>query len=328
MALMDALRAVVDKRVFLWGTARRYNAYVDYLRRRYGNRVQKVSVDAGFTCPNRDGTKARGGCTYCNNRSFVPPYCTPGMSIREQVAAGVEFLSRRYKADQFIVYFQAYSNTYAPLNHLKELYEQALDHPRVIGLAIGTRPDCIDAEKIAYIARLARRYYITIEYGLESVSDETLQRLNRCQTFREWVQAVEMTAGTGIHVCTHVILGLPGETREQMLRMARVISRYPIDYLKIHHLHVVQQTILAAQYRREPFPLLGFREYVDLVVEFLQRLRPDIKIQRLVGETHPRHLIGPIWGMRADAVQREIERELTRRDAWQGKLWLGPSAME
>ncbi len=250
------------------------------------------------------------------------------MSIREQVAAGVEFLSRRYKADQFIVYFQAYSNTYAPLNHLKELYEQALDHPRVIGLAIGTRPDCIDAEKIAYIARLARRYYITIEYGLESVSDETLQRLNRCQTFREWVQAVEMTAGTGIHVCTHVILGLPGETREQMLRMARVISRYPIDYLKIHHLHVVQQTILAAQYRREPFPLLGFREYVDLVVEFLQRLRPDIKIQRLVGETHPRHLIGPIWGMRADAVQREIERELTRRDAWQGKLWLGPSAME
>lgn len=308
--------------LFPWGTHRRYNAYVDYLREKYGNRVQKVSVDAGFTCPNRDGTKAWGGCTYCNNVSFVPPYCTPGMSISEQVAAGVEYLSRRYKADQFIVYFQAYTNTYAPLDHLKRLYEEALAHPQVIGLSIGTRPDCVDEAKIAYLESLAREYYITIEYGLESIYNDSLERLNRAQTFEEWEAAVRLTAGRGIHICSHIILGLPGESQEQMLQEAEVISRYPIDYLKIHHLHVVKKTILAAEYKRHPFPLLGYREYIDLVVRFLERLRPDIKIQRLVGETHPRHLIGPIWGVRADVVQRDIEKELARRDTFQGKLYL------
>ena len=304
-----------------WGTTRPYNAYVDYMRSRFGGRVQKVSVHAGFTCPNRDGSKGWGGCTYCNNRSFVPPYCQPGMSIADQVKAGIAFLSRRYRTEKFIVYFQAYSNTYAPLERLKHLYEQALAHPQVIGLAIGTRPDCVDEEKIAYLAELAQKYFISIEYGLESISDATLQRLNRAQTFAEWEHAVAMTAGKGIEICSHVILGLPGETREHMLRTAEVISRYPIDSLKIHHLHVVKKTILASQYQREPFHLLGYREYLDLVIDFLQRLRPDIKIQRLVGETHPRHLIGPIWGLRADTIQREIEREMRQRNVWQGKLY-------
>jgi radical SAM protein (TIGR01212 family) len=306
--------------VFPWGTTRPYNAYKDYLRTRFEGRLQKVSVDAGFTCPNRDGVKAIGGCTYCNNDSFVPPYCKPGMSIAEQVDAGVEYLSRRYKARQFVVYFQAYSNTYAPLEYLKTLYSQALKHPQVRGLVIGTRPDCVDQAKITYFEQLARDYYISLEYGLESIHDLTLERINRGHDFREWAEAVEKTAGRGIHIASHVILGLPGETREQMLQIAEVISRYPIDSLKIHHLHIVKKTALATQYKREPFPVFGYNEYISFVIEFLQRLRPDIYIQRLVGETHPRNLVAPIWGVRANTVQRHIEDEMQRRGAWQGHL--------
>jgi len=306
---------------FPWSSQRRYNAYVDYMRQRFGGRVQKVSVDAGFTCPNRDGTRGYGGCTYCNNVSFVPPYCRPGMSVAEQVVAGIEYLSRRYKTEQFIVYFQAYSNTYAPLERLKFLYEQALNHPRVIGLAIGTRPDCIDEQKLDYLERLAESYYISIEYGLETIYNKTLEQLNRGHGFEEWAEAVQRSAHRGIEISSHVILGLPGETREQMLHTAEVISRYPIDTLKIHHLHVVRKTILANQFLKHPFPLLGYREYIDLVIAFLERLRPTIKVQRLVGETHPRHLIGPIWGVRADVVQKHIEQELERRNTYQGRLF-------
>lgn len=307
--------------VFPWGTARRYNAYVDYLKNRFGGRVQKVIVDAGFTCPNRDGSKGYAGCTYCNNDSFKPPYCQPGMTVREQVAAGIEYLARRYKVDRFIAYFQPYSNTYAPLSRLQELYEQALAHPQVIGLAIGTRSDCVDEAKISYLQQLARDYYVTVEYGLESPYDETLKWINRQHDFRSWEEAVRLTAGRGIDICAHVILGFPTETRRQMLQTAAIVSRYPIDYLKIHHLHIVRKTVMAKQYQDRPFPLIGYREYVDLVAEFLQRLRPDIKVQRLVGETHPRILIAPNWGLRADAIQRHIEEELRRRDLWQGKLW-------
>ncbi len=307
--------------LYPWGSRRPYNSYKDFLTKKFNGRLQKVSVNAGFTCPNRDGSKGFGGCTYCNNDSFVPPYCQPGMTIAEQVAAGVEYLSRRYKAKQFMVYFQAYSNTYAPLPYLQSLYEQALDHPQVIGLAIGTRPDCVDEAKLTYLESLAKAYFISIEYGLESTNDLILEQLNRGHTFREWADAVEMTAGRGIHIGSHVILGLPGETREAMLHTAETISNYPIDSLKIHHLHVVKKTVLATEYKRNPFPVFGYREYIDLVIEFLQRLRPDILIQRLVGETHPRHLIAPIWGVRAATVQNDIEQEMRRRNVWQGKLW-------
>lgn len=309
------------KPIFPWGTSRRYNAFLDYSRTRFGERVQKVSVDAGFTCPNRDGTKGYAGCTYCNNMSFVPPYVHPGMSISAQVSAGVDYLSRRYKANKFIAYFQAYSNTYAPLEHLINFYEQALSHPKIIGLSIGTRPDCIDLEKVGYLQELAKKYYITIEYGAESIYDQTLETLNRQHTFQEWIDAVQMTSGRGIFISSHVILGLPGETIEQMMHTAEVISRYPIDYLKIHHLHIVKKTILAAQYSQDPFPLFNYREYLEVVVDFLQRLRPDIKIQRLVGETHPRHLVAPHWGLRVATILRHIEEELEKRKTWQGKLY-------
>ncbi len=309
-----------EGRRFLWGTPRRYNAYVDYLRQRFGGRVQKVAVDAGFTCPNRDGSKGYGGCIYCNNDSFTPSYTQPESSIRDQLAAGMEYLRRRYKADKFLAYFQSYSNTYAPPDRLKALYEEALSQPGVIGLAIGTRSDCIDEEKIAYLEELARDYYITLEYGLESPHEHSLKWMNRQHDFQSWVDAVHLTAGRGIDINAHVILGFPTESREMMLETAEIISRYPLDYLKIHHLHITGRTILAKRYREQPFPLLSYREYIDLAVEFIQRLRPDIKLQRLVGETHPRHLVGPRWGVRAPQVQQDIEKELERRNVWQGKL--------
>ena len=305
-------------------TDKRYNSYGDYLKSKFGGRVRKISIDAGFTCPNRDGTKGYGGCTYCNNISFVPSYCQPGMSIAEQVEAGVAFLSRRYKANKFIAYFQAYSNTYAPLKDLKQIYEEALLHPQVIGLSIGTRPDCIDEEKIVYLQELANEYYITIEYGAESIYNRSLARLNRQHTFQEWINAVKMTANREIKIASHVILGLPGESKNQMLHMAEVISQYPIDYLKIHHLHIVKGTILAKEYKDNPFHLFEYREYLDLVTEFLQRLRPDIKVQRLVGETNPRHLIGPHWGLRVNKIMQHIEEELKRQDVWQGRLFKKP----
>lgn len=305
--------------IFPWGSSRPFYAYGDFIKKKFGSRVQKVIVDAGFTCPNRDGRKGYGGCIYCNNDSFTPGYCRSELSISEQVQSGIEFLSRRYKANKFIVYFQPYSNTYAPLPELKNIYAQALQHPQVIGLSIGTRPDCIDEEKIAYLQELAQKYFITIEYGLESPYDETLRWINRQHDFQSWVQAVKMTAGRGISICTHLILGFPVETREMMIETARIISRYPIDDLKIHHLHIVPHTVLAKKYQEQPFTLLDYEEYVQLVVEFLTYLRPDIKIQRLAGETPPGMLIAPDWGVRGAEIQRQIEQELIHQHCWQGK---------
>jgi hypothetical protein len=323
--MKTVLEQSVRKRAphYPWGGSRPYNAFVDHLKKEFGARIQKVIVDAGFTCPNRDGSKGFGGCTYCNNDSFKPPYCKPDMSIKEQVEAGISFLSRRYKVDRFLVYFQPYSNTYASLEKLQNLYEQALSHPQVIGLTIGTRPDCIDRKKLDYLQQLARDSYISIEYGLESPYEKSLEWINRQHDFRTWEEAVEMTRDRGIQICTHVILGFPTETRAEMLNTANVVSRYPISDLKIHHLHITKKTILAKKYRDNPFHLFELPEYLELVGDFLQRLRPDIRIQRLCGETHPRHLIGPNWGLRADAVQRRIESLMKEKEVWQGKRYTG-----
>ncbi len=310
-----------DELLFPWESPRRYNAYTDYLKARFGERLQKVIIDAGFTCPNRDGSSGYGGCTYCNNDAFTPPTGQSGKQIPEQLENGISYLSHRYGAGRFIAYFQPYSNTYAPLSRLKELYEQALSHPAVVGLSIGTRPDCIDEEKIKYLESLARDYYISVEYGLESPYDKTLDWINRQHDFRCWEEAVTMTANRGIDICTHIILGFPTESREEMLDTATTLSDYPLDSLKIHHLHIVKKTVLAKRYKEEPFHLFDFPEYMDLVIGFLERLNPEIKIQRLSGETQPGMLVAPNWGgLRADAIQRRLESELTRRNTWQGRL--------
>ncbi len=310
-----------ENNVFPWGTNRRYNAFIDYTKQIFGSRIQKVIVDAGFTCPNRDGSKGYGGCIYCNNESFKPRYSDPEKNVIDQVETGINFLSKRYKVNKFIVYFQPYSNTYAPLEDLKFLYEQALTHPQVIGISIGTRPDCVDEEKIKYLEKLARDYYVTIEYGLESPHDKTLKWINRQHDFNKWVDAVKMTVGRGIHICSHIILGFPTESKAEMLETAYILSQYPIDYLKIHHLHIVENTILEKKYRDEPFHLFSYKEYLQLVIDFLQRLKPEIKIQRLMGETPLSILIAPQWGIRADTIHRRIHMEMAKSDVWQGKLY-------
>lgn len=299
----------------------RYNAYGRFLKEKFGCRVYKVIVDAGFTCPNRDGTIAIGGCTYCNNDSFRPGAVNRLIPIAEQVERGIEYLKRRYRAQKFIVYFQPFTNTYAPLETLVPLYESALDHREVVGLAVGTRPDCIDDAKIAWFENLARSRFVTLEYGLESIYDETLVRINRGHDYQCWVDAVRRTSGRGIALCTHLILGFPWETREQMLAMAGAVSSAGIDFLKLHHLHVVRHTAMGREYQKKPFPLLGYQEYLDLVVEFLEKLSPSIRLERLFGLAPESELLAPRWGKTKAEIQYDIESSLASRHTYQGRRY-------
>lgn len=310
---------------FPWGHSKRYNTYREYQKKIYGQRVQKVAVDAGFTCPNRDGTVARGGCIYCNNESFNPSYNTARKSITRQIEEGIEFLERRYGARKFIVYFQPYSNTYDSLDKLKRLYEEALSHPRVIGLTIGTRPDCVDQDKIAYLQQLARSFDITIEYGLESIFDDTLRRINRGHDVQSFLDALEMTRNRGIKICTHMIFGFPWERPQQWLESAVWLSDKAIDFLKVHQLHVVRGTALENIYNKHPFDFMSVQDYLDFIVDFLQLLNPEIIIQRLFGEAPPRTLIAPHWGIRNTELIRRLDALLDEKNAWQGKLYCGPA---
>jgi radical SAM protein (TIGR01212 family) len=312
-----------NEALFPWGTAKRYNTFSNYQKKLFGERVQKVTIDAGFTCPNRDGTVGIGGCIYCNNDSFNPSYNTAENSITHQIEEGVEYLKRRYRRNlrKFIVYFQPHSNTYAPLNVLKKYYEEALAFDEVVGLTIGTRPDCIDDEKLDYLQNLAENFDITIEYGLESLSDDTLKRVNRGHDVETFFKAIEMTKNRGIKICAHLIIGFPWEEREQWIKSADVLSQYPLDFIKIHHLHIVKNTVLAAQYKKEPFHLLTKEEYMDILADFLERLNPEIVIQRLFGESPPNMLIAPNWGIRNSLLLSIFDDYLKRRDSWQGKLF-------
>lgn len=300
---------------------KRYNSYLEYMKRKHGKRIQKVTVDAGFTCPNRDGLLGSNGCIYCNNASFNPGYNSAKISISAQIEAGIEFLQRRYGSEHYIVYFQPYSNTYAPLEQLKKIYEEALSQPHVVGLTIGTRPDCVDEEILNYLAGLSETYDITVEYGLESTSDQTLQKINRCHDFQCYLDAVHLTASLKLKQCTHLILGFPWEDKSHWLNEAEILSSLPIDFLKIHQLHIVKETPLGNMYMNNPFPLLTFPEYLDLIIAFLERLNPEIVIQRLAGEAPPHMLIAPHWGMRASEIVRRIETEMVLRDTWQGKMY-------
>jgi uncharacterized protein len=299
----------------------RYNAYGPFLKARFGCRVYKVTVDAGFTCPNRDGTVAVGGCTYCNNDSFNPGGTAQPRPIREQVREGIEYLKMRYRARKFIVYFQPYTNTHAVPQALGELYAMALDHPDVVGLAVGTRPDCIDDAKLELFQVLARDYFVTLEYGLESIYNKTLLKINRGHDFNCSLEAIRRTRNRGIWISAHLILGFPWETRNQMLQMASAVSNIGLDFLKLHHLHVVRNTALGREYEQSPFPLLGFEDYVDLVVDFLERLNPAVKLERLFGLAPEEYLLGPRWGKTKAEVQYAIETRLVCRDAYQGRLY-------
>jgi uncharacterized protein len=303
-----------------WNPEIRYNSYGRFLREKFGARVYKVSVDGGFSCPNRDGTVGTGGCIYCNNESFSPKSASRLRSIVEQVAEGIEYLRRRYSAEKFIVYFQPFTNTHGPLEVLARLYEAALDHPDVIGLSVGTRPDCIDEGKLALLEKFALSRFVTIEFGLQSVFDATLARINRGHDFRCWAGAMSRARGRGIWLGTHVILGFPWETREQMLAMPGILSDKGLHFLKLHHLHVVRNTKLAEIYRERPFPLMELEEYAGLVADFVERLSPDIIIERLFGSAPEQQLIGPCWNKSAAEIRRVVEQKFVERDTWQGKL--------
>lgn len=311
--------------IYPWGHPRKFNAYSDYFKKIFGERVQKITVDAGFTCPNRDGTLARGGCTYCNNDAFNPSYCNPQKPVAQQVAEGIEFHKVRYRrASQYLVYFQPYSNTYAPLEKLKKLYEEALSQKGVAGLVIGTRPDCVDQEKLDYLQQLAEKYYIIVEYGVETIYNPTLERINRQHTFEQSVSAITETARRGLHTGAHFIFGLPGETRQQMLDSVKTVSQLPLTTIKFHQLQIVSGTAMARDYQKYPedYPLFSLEEYIDFIIRYTERLNPDFIIERFAGEVPPRFLAGPGWGrIRNDQINILIEKEMEKRNTWQGKFF-------
>jgi radical SAM protein (TIGR01212 family) len=297
----------------------RFRSYNRWLQEKFGERVYKVIVDAGFTCPNRDGRVAVGGCAYCNNNSFRPPSAIKTDPIRDQVREGIEYIRKRFDAHKFIIYFQPFSNTYAETDYLRRLYTDALDHPDVVGLAIGTRPDCVDEDKIRMIDAIAERTFVSLEFGVESIYDDTLRRVNRGHDYAAFLRAIRMTRGRSIHIGSHLILGFPWETREQWLAMADEMSRVGIDALKIHHLHIVRGTALAAEYVRNPFRVLGYEEYLDLLCEFVERLDPNIIIERMFGEAPLGLLVAPDWRRTKNDLVRDIKRVFEERDVRQGR---------
>lgn len=331
---------------------RRYNSFVGYFKRKYGERLQKIVLDAGFTCPNRDGKVGRGGCTYCDNAAFHPSYSTAGKSLHQQMDEGIEFHKVRYRTtEHYLAYFQSFSNTYAPLERLRRLYEEALGHPDVVGIVIGTRPDCVDEEKLDYLAdlaagkvlkgwsrRLARLQtesadgdsecartapIVIVEYGIESCYDSTLLRINRGHDFETARRAIRMTASRGIDVGAHFILGLPGETRQMMLDSCSLINELPLRSVKFHQLQIVKGTRMEQEYADKPddFERFPLEEYLDFFVDMLERLRPDLFIERFVGEVPPRFVNETPWGLiRNVELLRLLEKRLEERDTWQGRL--------
>lgn len=291
------------------------------MKEKFGSTVYKVNVDAGFTCPNRDGTLGVTGCIYCNNDSFRPGSCRPTLPIGKQIENGISHISRRYNAGKFIVYFQAYTNTYAPLAELEVLYREALKGPSIAGLAIGTRPDAVDEDKLALLSELAKDYFILIEYGLQSIYDKSLEFISRGHDYRAFLKALDMTKGRGIHIGAHIIAGFPTETTEETLAMAEEISMLPLEFLKIHQLQVVKDTPLEHIYGETPFHTFAYDEYIQFVVDFLERLSPDIVIQRLFATAPDNILVAPQWGRSRHEILRDIERALESRDTWQGKKY-------
>lgn len=327
---------------FAFPDGKRYNSFVGYFKRRYGERLQKIVLDAGFTCPNRDGTVGRGGCTYCDNAAFHPSYSTSGKLLRQQMDEGIEFHKVRYRTtEHYLAYFQSFSNTYAPLERLKELYEEALSHPQVVGLVIGTRPDCVDEAKLDYLAALAsgsvmrgwsrtlagegerNAPLIIVEYGIESCYDETLRRINRGHDFETARRAVEMTSARGIDVGAHFILGLPGETRQMMLDSCAMINALELRSVKFHQLQIVKGTRMEKEYAQcpEDFERFTLDEYIDFFTDMLERLRPTLCIERFAGEVPPRFVNETPWGLiRNVELLRLLDQRLASRDTFQGRL--------
>lgn len=300
---------------------KRYREFGDFLRERFPFKAQKIAINAGFTCPNRDGSKGRGGCTYCNNQTFNPSYCQTDKSVTDQLAEGVRFFSRKYPEMRYLAYFQAYTSTYGEQERLERLYEEALDYPGVVGLVIGTRPDCMPDRLLDYLTRLSERVLVLVEYGVESTLDRTLRRINRGHDFAEAEEAIRRTAARGIAVGAHLILGLPGESRDEILGHADRLSDLPLTTLKLHQLQLIRHTRMALEFERQPedFHLFTADEYIDLAIDFIERLDPAIALERFVSQSPKELLIAPDWGLKNYEFTARVNRRLAERDSWQGK---------
>ena len=297
-----------------------YYDYGTWIRHRFPFRVQKISVDAGFTCPNRDGRLSTGGCIYCDNRTFNPAYCQRQDSITQQLEAGKLFFARKYPEMKYLAYFQAYTNTYASIDHLRQLYEEALRVKDVVGIVIGTRPDCVSDELLDYLEDLNRRTFLIVEYGVESANDETLQRINRGHSFEQSRLAIEKTHQRGILTGAHIILGLPGEDAQVSLRQAPVISSLPIDILKIHQMQIIRGTRQAAEFERNPFHIYDIDEYIRLIASYIQRLRKDLILERFVSQSPKELLIAPHWGLKNHEFTDLLNNYLKQHNIHQGDL--------
>jgi hypothetical protein len=298
---------------------KRYSDYNGYLRKLFGMRVQKISVDAGLSCPNRDGSLSRRGCIYCNAKGSGSGAFARGLSITQQIEAGRIGMIKKYKAKKFLAYFQSYTNTYTSCVHMKALYDEALACEGMVGMAIGTRPDCVDEQKIALIQSYTNQYLVWLEYGLQSVHDTTLSLINRGHDFKAFVRAVDMTRDRGINICVHVILGLPGEDRAMMLETARVLANMGINGVKIHLLYVIKDTPLDRIWQKGDYRCMEQKEYVDMVCDFLERLPKEIVIQRITGDPHGEELRAPAWAGRYRETFNMIQHTLEKRDSFQGQ---------
>lgn len=301
-----------------------YNDFPTFLRKHFPYKVQKISLNAGFTCPNRDGTKGWGGCSYCNNQTFNPEYCRTEKSITTQLEEGKRFFAHKYPEMKYLAYFQAYTNTYAELEGLKRKYEEALEVADVVGLVIGTRPDCMPEDLLLYLEGLNKHTFLMVEYGIESACNETLLRINRGHTYEDTVEAVRRTAGCGILTGGHVILGLPGETHDSMVSQAGILSQLPLSTLKIHQLQLIRGTRLAHEYNEAPADFHLYTdvdEYIELVIDYVEHLRPDLVIERFVSQSPKDLLIAPDWGLKNYEFVARLQKRMKERGAYQGKKY-------
>lgn len=310
--------------IYAWGHSKRYNDFSSHIKLIHSERIQKVSIDAGFTCPNRDGSKGLGGCTFCNNNTFNPAYCMPTKTISDQIKQGVAFFEPKYKTQKYFAYFQAYSNTYSEIEDLKKKYEEALSNPAVVGLVIGTRPDCVSDELLDYFAELKNKIDLTIEYGIESTIDRTLDLINRGHSYQESVDAIIKTANKGIKVGGHLILGLPGESIDEIVSHAGAVSKLPLDYLKLHQLQIVRGSHLGREYLagRYTDKLFTLEEYIDLVIDFVEQLTPNIILERFISQSPGDLLIAPKWGVKNFEFVAKVEKRMAQRDTFQGRLYV------
>lgn len=302
-----------------------YNEFGTYLRQQFGGKVQKITIDAGFTCPNRDGKVGRGGCTFCNNQTFNPAYCHRNRSVAEQMKEGISFFAHKYPEMKYLAYFQAYTNTYGSLDVLKLRYNEALSVDGCVGLVIGTRPDCMPDDLLDYLADLGKKTFVLVEYGIESTNDVTLKRINRGHDYACAVDAVVRTAARGIPVGAHIILGLPGEGREELMRQAAKLSELPLTTLKLHQLQLIHGTRMAEEYALAPeeFSLFSVEDYIETVVDYVERLRPNMVLERFASQSPKELLIAPDWGLKNYELVEKIKRRMLERDTWQGKIYRG-----